>query len=269
MKKIIKNSINGIGNILGFDIMLLRKQKAQFCNEVRVNIGAGDWERSGWINLDYPNENYAKVQKKHPFIAYDIRNDKLPFEDSSIGAAYCSHVIEHIEDTYVKTLFEECYRALNSGGGVLRIACPDAEFLYNVSKIGKGFWEWRRPWFEARGLSFDTIHPVECLTREIATPKVRGAGWMECKENYEKEFLTMSMNEFLQFMCKDIPYNSKHTNDHINYWTFDKMAEYLRQAGFKKIIRSKYGASSYYEMQNRAAFDTTHPEMSLYVEAVK
>ena len=119
MKKIIKNSINGIGNIFGFDIMLLRKQKAQFCNEVRVNIGAGDWERSGWINLDYPNENYAKVQKKHPFIAYDIRNDKLPFEDSSIGAAYCSHVIEHIEDTYVKTLFEECYRALNSGGGVL------------------------------------------------------------------------------------------------------------------------------------------------------
>ena len=55
-----------MGNIFGYDMVIVRKQKIQFCNEVKVNIGAGDWERKGWINLDYPNENYAKVQKSTP-----------------------------------------------------------------------------------------------------------------------------------------------------------------------------------------------------------
>ena len=47
------------------------------------------------------------------------------------------------------------------------------------------------------------------------------------------------------------------------------MASYLKEAGFSQVILSKHGASYCYEMQDTYAFDTTHPEMSLYVEAIK
>lgn len=235
---------------------------------VRVNIGAGDWGRKGWINLDYPSVHYAKAQKNHPFIAYDIRGDRLPFESNSVNAFYCSHVIEHIENNYVSTLFHECYDALKDGG-VLRITCPDAEFLYHISKFGKSYWEWRKEWFEEKGVDFNTVRPVDCLVSEIATPKLAKLGWMNYTENYENEFLTMDMENFLEFICKDIPYDVNHVESHINYWTFRKVEDYLKKAGFKYVIRSKYGASSYYEMQDKSAFDITHPELSLYVEAIK
>lgn len=269
MKKLMKRIMNWFGNIFGYDIVILRKHNIMPNGGVRINIGAGDWGRKGWINLDYPSEHYANVQKKHPFIAYDIRGGgKMPFGDNSIEAIYCSHVIEHIENNYVSALFHEYYRVLGDGG-VLRIACPDAEFLYHVSKCGMGYWEWRKKWFEEKEVSFDMVRPVDCLVSEIATPKLIRLGWMNNTEDYEKEFLAMDMENFLAFICEDIPYNVKYVESHINYWTFSKAAEYLKKAGFKYVIRSKYGASSYYEMQDKTAFDTTHPEMSLYIEAIK
>lgn len=146
-------------------------------------------------------------------------------------------------------LFRECFRVLKEGG-VLRVACPDAEYLYNVSKCGKRYWEWIRPWFEARDLEFDNIRPVDCLISEICTPKLIDFGWLDNKEDYAKAFEPMDMDQFLRFVTKDVPYNVQYVGDHINFWTFEKMVTLLRDAGFKTIIRSKCGASICYEMQN-------------------
>ena len=54
----------------------------------------------------------------------------MPFEDDSVDTIYCSHVIEHIETEYVEMFFKESFRVLKLGG-VLRIVCPDVEYLYN------------------------------------------------------------------------------------------------------------------------------------------
>lgn len=70
--------------------------------DILLNIGAGSWNCEGWTNLDYPTEWYAEAQSKHPFIPYDIRNDTIPFKADSVKAVYCSHVIEHIENSHVQ-----------------------------------------------------------------------------------------------------------------------------------------------------------------------
>jgi hypothetical protein len=70
--------------------------------KLKLNVGAGNWERPGWVNLDYPTEWYKECQSKHKFISYNMRGDKLPYNDNSVDVIYCSHVIEHIEDCYVQ-----------------------------------------------------------------------------------------------------------------------------------------------------------------------
>ncbi|MGN0308765.1 MAG: methyltransferase domain-containing protein [Lachnospiraceae bacterium] len=91
--------------------------------------------------MDYPSEHYSKAQNKHAFVSYDIPNDSLPFTDNSVEMIYCSHVVEHIENNYVIKMMEECHRTIKEGGG-LRLACPDTEFLYDITKCGKEYWEW-------------------------------------------------------------------------------------------------------------------------------
>lgn len=137
---IIKNA-NFLLNKLGYNIGINKIYRNVDLRKVRLNLGSGDWSDKGWTNLDYSSEWYSKVQKKHKIVPYDIRNDDIPLGNNSVNSIYCSHVIEHIEDKHINRMFKECYRVLESGG-VLRITCPDAEFLYNVSKkipiIGDG-----------------------------------------------------------------------------------------------------------------------------------
>ena len=109
-----------------------------------LNVGSGNWNCPGWKCLDYPSQWYSEAQRGCPIIPYDIRKDVLPYENDSVDAIYCSHVVEHIEDKYIQRFFNEAYRVLKKGGA-LRVCCPDAEFLYNVAKSGKeDYWNWRR-----------------------------------------------------------------------------------------------------------------------------
>ena len=87
----------------------VKKIPESICQDCRsdllcINVGSGDWEAEGWINLDYPTIWYSNVQSKHKITPYDIRKDKLPFEDNSVDRIYCSHVIEHIEELLLNNI---------------------------------------------------------------------------------------------------------------------------------------------------------------------
>ena len=118
--KHLYNVINSFCSLLGYNVTFKKKSlkiKNVDNSKTLINIGSGDWECSGWINLDYPNENYKDVQRKHKIVPYDIRNDKIPFDDNSVDLVYSSHVIEHIETPFVQKMFDEVYRVLKYGGG--------------------------------------------------------------------------------------------------------------------------------------------------------
>ena len=239
-------------------------------DKILVNLGSGNWSCERWINLDYASEWYADAQKNHKIVPYDIRNDDLPFSDNSVDVIYCSHVIEHIENIHIQKMFEECYRVLKQGG-IMRIACPDAEFLYQVSKFNNDYWNWRNEWFNSECFYTKKTPPrtVDFLVREIATPKLLNYVHSINKEDYNEAFETMDMYDFFELLTKDLVFRVDAVGDHINYWTFDKAKKMLQTAGFKSIIRSKWNGSASAEMKHKLKFDVFYPNMSLYVESIK
>ena len=275
-KRFFINGIKGILNFFGYSIFIskaINSNKISKNNEICINIGSGDWKCDGWINLDYPTKWYAKSQSHNKFIPYDIRKDLLPFKDESVDLIYCSHVIEHIENEYIDKLFNECYRVLKTEGGG-RFCCPDAEFLYEVTKTNKDYWDWRKSWFSnsryCKINATDNLKEVDKLVAETATPKFQSyKGAIPSNFDYEAFFENDDMNSFFERMTQDLSFRPEWPGDHINWWTFDKMKKKLQQAGFKTVIRSKFGGSIFNEMRNISKFDTTEPQMSLYVEFIK
>jgi hypothetical protein len=138
-----------------------------------------------------------------------------------------------------------------------------------MAKCGKEYYSWRKPWFEKRGIDWECVRPVDLLVRETATPKLKGYGWMNYEHDYQEEFDSLEMDRFFEFMCNDISFSVENVNNHINWWSFERLAGLLRNAGFSIVVRSKYGGSICSEMRDTKVFDTTHPEMSLYIDAIK
>lgn len=271
MKKDILRLINKIMSWVGYEVKVTRISRrgdSKKDDKIRINLGSGNWDCNGWICLDYPSEHYKKQQKGHKIIPYDIRSDKIPFEDCSVDEIYCSHVIEHIETKFVKSMLLDCKRVLKPKTGILRICCPDAEYLYNMSKIGKEYWKWMEYWYKQRNMDFESLRPVDCLVAEVATPQLLGFGYLQLFKDYQKEFDELNMEDFFDLMINGLEYNVEHVSDHINWWSYDKLKVVLDDVGFSNVICSKYGGSYCYDMQNRVRFDKTHPEMSLYVDAL-
>jgi predicted SAM-dependent methyltransferase len=265
--------VNKILNKFNYRISKVNKQgnsNPDDFGKVLLNLGSGNWSLKRWINLDHPSEWYANAQKKHKIIPYDIRNDNIPFDDNSVDVIYCSHVIEHIENIHIQRMFKECCRVLKPEG-VLRLACPDAEFLYQVSKCNNDYWNWRNEWFNSKRFYIrgKVLRNVDFLVREIATPKLLNYVYSMNNEDYEEAFNTMEMYDFLEYLTKDLSFRVETVGDHINYWTFDKAKEMLQKSGFSLVIRSKWSGSVSNEMKREDKFDITYPNMSLYVEAIK
>jgi len=238
-------------------------------NIIRINIGSGNWSCDGWTNLDYPSEWYNKAQKKHEIVPYNIREDNIPYEDNSVDVIYCSHVIEHIENEYIQKMFNECYRVLKKEG-IIRICCPDAEFLYEVSRHKTDYWQWRRKWFQSDYyIKINEPRNVDFLVREIATPKLLNYKHSINQTDYIEQFDRLDMYSFFNYLTGDLSYRKEYPGDHINWWTFTKAKNMLFVGGFKYVIRSKWSGSVSKEMKDIYRFDTTYPLMSLYVEAIK
>ena len=154
-------------------------------------------------------------------------------------------------------------------GGVLRIACPDADFLFKVSQFKNNYWNWRKDWFQNRGLKWETITSEDCLIRELATHKLNL--YEKCiseKTIDQKTIYGLEYESLKQSLKKGLHFRYDAPGDHINCWDFKNLKELGEKIGFSKIIRSKYRGSVSSIMQS-PYFDQTEPGMSLYVELIK
>lgn len=268
----IKTGIKKFFYKLGYDCLITKRIDAgdNVWGIRLINIGAGDWECPGWTNLDHSSKTYAVEQSRHNFVEYDIRNDKLPFEDMSVDAIFCSHVIEHIENEFVEQMLKECYRVLKPGA-VARITCPDAEWLYNITKTGnRDFWIRRRAELRKSGIDFDNWNLINFLVREVAAPRTHGFGYKDNPQfDYDTAFHDMEMEEFFDYVTDGLMFDENSVGSHINWWNFNKLSKAFHEAGFNDVIESKCGGSISKYMISRAHFDISGPWCSLYVEAVK
>ena len=235
---------------------------------VNLNVGSGFQTIAGFSSLDIDTEWYR--WRGREFIEYNMLSDQLPGADGTVDNIYCSHVIEHLPNDVVLRFLGEAHRVLRDGG-TLRVACPDAEFLWEVSSFSNGYWKWRDPWFSDATCSRDpSVRPrrSDYFVREVATPNCVLYRNRRNDLTYDDSIFGEDFNSVIDTLGGELMFTAEFPGDHINPWTFAKLKDFAQSAGFTKIIRSKRGGSVSEIMQHKD-FDQTCPQMSLYVDLVK
>lgn len=277
LKKIFKFFFYKLLNLINknnqFIISIQKISKKKFLNEdyneskKNLNIGSGGYSIEGFLDLDFVSERYTKVRTQN-FIPYDIRKDKIPFNNNTVDNIFCSHVIEHIEEEYTRIFIKECSRVLKKNG-VLRITCPDSRFLYEMLTNDKRFYLQKRyfNWFLSRGVSFDEVDEIDCFIREISTSKLR---IFSDKNKFYYDFVKNNLTNYskiISILSKDNKLDTKNIGNHISSYDFEKIKK-ISSNFFNRVIQSRFQASVSQDMRSKS-FDNTCPEMSMYVDLVK
>lgn len=249
-----------------FSFSIVKRAKPQFA-QLNLNIGAGRTRIEGFKSLDVFHPHYhPNLEKfKRNYVPFDLRRDSLPYADSTVENIYASHVLEHVELRHVKTFFFDSYRVLKKGG-VLRIAVPDARFLFSVSSFVNDFWAWNSPW-SLKAPPPTEMTQIDFLVQEIATSRFR---FVESPVSpiSPESMLGVSYTEFLTEVNSNDPPSSANPSWHVTALDYQRLAEIAKAAGFSVCVESKPHGSVSKEMQG-ADFDLTHPQMTLYADFVK
>lgn len=246
MKRLVKK----IFKTLGIHVARLRASP-EWRSGKNLNVGSGTYVIDGFLSLDFPTQHYYPKGFSRR-VAYDMRNDPLPFADDSVDNIYCSHVIEHIETTHVSRFFAESLRVLKKGG-FLRVACPDSKFLWEQTVTFPGYWVWH-PKFRAGEDAW------LCFIDEVNTARTSMPhfGLERPPEDYSYE-------ELMQALRQGEHFDRRNPSRHINSFDLRRLSDMAREAGFSRVTPSRFQGSSCPALQG-PDMDLTHPEMSLYVD---
>lgn len=209
--------------------------------------------------LDYPTQWY---NYNNAFIdcCFDLTTNKpLPFFDNSVAFFYSSHTLEHIPQEFCQHILDEIYRCLRPGGAV-RLTMPDFDLAYSA--------------FSKNDIEFFVKYPAENIDESFLDFFATYLKDKVSSEELRKSYNSMGKEEFGDFYTQQIPRDSQKISPgaHVNWWNYEKLERMLRQVGFKNIYRSSACGSRFSEMRSvgrDCGFDSTHPEISLFVEAVK
>ena len=243
------------------------------------NVGAGGFWHPHWTNIDFVTDWYAGVQRD--VVHYDLTStEPLPIADGSAEVIYTSHTVEHVTEAAVERLFRESYRALRPGG-VLRVTTgPDAETDYRALLAGDARWFYWDKRYVAPG-SYEHIyrapatsvpleerwlhHVASQLAPNDLSPSEVKLTALEVRAIIEERGFEGSL-DYLTGLCS---FNPERPGNHISWWSHGKLLRFLNNAGFESAYRSGHGQSVLPILRNTALFDSTHPQMSAYVEAVR
>ena len=262
----INSSIKQAGRLAKQEIRKRAERRSR--DGLNLNVGSGSQDIPGFVSLDIDTDWYRERGRR--FVAYNMITDDLPYGDNTVDNIYCSHVIEHLPDDVVRRFLGEARRVLRDGG-TLRIACPDAEFLWEVSSFPNSYWSWREKWFADPATSSDTTarpRRSDFFVREVATPSCALYRNRRKESDYSDAIFDGDFDTAIRTLEDGLEFSADYPGDHINAWTFGKVKDFAMSVGFTRIVRSKAGGSVSAVMQH-PDFDTTCPNMSLYVDLVK
>ena len=202
----------------------------------------------------------------------DVAYDPISDEPIHIDFMRISKGSKLVIEIPVKFINSEKSPGLKKGG-VLRIATPDAKFLYDVSVFDNTYWTWRKHWFEnpeniTDNLDIKSLKQIDYFIKMIATPKSPYYKNKIVNESKNLEFDKNTYQEIVDSLTTDLTFRYKFPGDHINYWDFKKVKSFGNNSGFTNIIESKHLASVS-EIMRRNEFDKKAVMMSLYVDLVK
>ena len=250
----IKLQLKKLLKYFGFKLITYKLNLGARNGKKNINVGCGEYEIDGFISVDYYSDSYYKL-KSFDRVHYDMRNEDLPFKDSSLDTIYCSHVIEHIETEHVVKFISESYRGLKQGG-VLRIACPDAEYLY--------FQLLNHPeYFSFHELYKTKSDAALCFVNEIADPK----GSLD-NFGLSKNILDYKYSELMEELRDGLKYNDKKSGLHINNWDYERISKIGKTIEFTRIDKSRFQGSFCSSLRGKD-MDLTHPAISMYIDLQK
>ena len=126
------NTLPGGSQVYGMATMLIRSRSTpkrvkaliESGNSIRLDIGAGELTRPGWVTLD--------ISEKSDLF-WDLRKG-IPFPNNSIDLVYSSHLLEHMPYEAGQALLDEAQRVLKPGGEI-SICVPNAR-IYIDAYVG-------------------------------------------------------------------------------------------------------------------------------------
>ena len=289
MKRIIRKIINAIG----YDIHRVKNKGNGDINpyyeiygwdsvkERRFyNIGAGTFKHPAWTNVDFESDWYSDNQID---ISWDLLSiTPIPVESNCAEIVYSSHTVEHITDKAAQNMFNESHRILKKGG-IFRVTTPNIDLEYRAYKDNdRHYFYWidtysipenykrvklNKPLNEASIQQIFLYHFAAGASTLHADSTVERIG----DEKLDELFSEMDYEYALNYCISRCPIEvqKKYPGNHINWWNRNKMFRMLGEAGFNNIYLSGYGQSFAPVLRNTLYFDSTHPKISLYVEARK
>jgi predicted SAM-dependent methyltransferase len=113
-----------------------RAKRYQDRDPLLLHLGSGGEHKDRWVNIDLIGDPVE--------IAWDFAKP-LPFSDRSVDGIFNEHMFECLPIAVGAAFLEDCYRVLK-GGGILRIAVPDAgQLVESCANGGQGVIEETRP----------------------------------------------------------------------------------------------------------------------------
>jgi len=251
-------------------------------NKEFINIGAGNFTHPFWTNIDYESDWYLKNRDNtKKGIQYDLLSLN-PINLNSAEIVYSSHTIEHITDKAAQFIFGEVYRILKSNG-VFRLTTPNIELAYRAFKENdlEYFYQIYRSNIysimingeeviqDKRKTSIEQLFLFHFASSVSTLHNFGNKKFTdkEIRKIFSEKDLESALNYFTS-LCP-LKIQKKFPGTHINWWNKEKIFNMLNKAGFTKVFLSGYGQSFSPVLRNTHYFDSTHPEMSLYVEAIK
>ena len=248
------------------------------------NIGAGSFYHPYWTNVDYYSEWYTRNSKTSlSGIHHDLMELKdLPIEKDSAEVVYSSHTVEHITDDAAQKIFDEAHRILKKGG-VLRISTPNIDLGYRAFKENdRNYFYWIDNYSKKSEIERINISkPMNQASIEqiflyhfagnVSELHADGAKERISDSEFRNLFIEKTYEDALNHCTSrcELEIQTKYPGNHINWWNSEKMKRMLTESGFRKIYISGFGQSYSPVMRDVALFDNTHPQMSLYMEAIK
>lgn len=241
------------------------------------NVGAGAWSHPCWSNIDLPAQSEAFANIQAPFIAHDlVSEERLPLEDASVDAFYCSHVIEHLPEAAGQRFLAETRRCLMQSG-VLRLTtgpCADLDWQALLRR-DESWWYWfQEPSFlDSLDRDLGEMKVEDYWLFSVATPRS-----VFSETSCDRKYAAPEIAELVKKHCDDprplltamtegLTFDKSFAGNHISWWNYEKLEESLRRAGFTTVTRSGYGQSVLPIMRDLAHFDQTYPQITVYVEA--
>jgi len=235
-----------------------------------VNLGSGNkWNCPGWRALDSIHGERLS------------ESTRFDLDDASVQSAFSCHFFEHVDDATANNLFREVRRILRSDG-VFRIVVPDVEKFIQKYKENDAKWyrevvqfngrpEWSRYGVE-RTIDNLLLHFLANFDFNGPNGFYRGGPIGLDPKKLRHQAQTQTTGEFCNWVLAHVPQNdARVTPQHINWWTYEKFNQLLRDAGFRDIKRSEYMQTESENMKS-GRFDSEKPQrrfFSLYVEAKK